>query len=271
MPPARASSLLGFCGRGVQMNRYAIEHAALLIRNASYPIALTGAGISTPSGIPDFRSPHAGLWEQPNAVETASIFGFRRNPQAFYNWMRPLARKILAASPNPAHYALAELEAAGFLKAIITQNIDMLHSRAGSREVYELHGHLRRATCIECFAGYEAESLIMGVIQNGRVPHCPACGGLLKPDVILFGEQLPVRELLAAQQATRRSDLMLVIGSSLQVAPAGDLPLVVKERGGGLIVINYQETHVDRAADVLFRDNAAEVLPLIVRAVMEAS
>jgi len=253
------------------MNRYAIQRAALLIRNASYAIALTGAGISTPSGIPDFRSPNSGLWEQTDAVETASIFGFKRNPQAFYNWMRPLARKVLFASPNPAHYALAELETAGYLKAIITQNIDMLHSRAGSREVYELHGHLRRATCIECFATYEAEPIILDFMQDGQVPRCPACGGVLKPDVILFGEQLPVRELLAARQASRRSDLMLVIGSSLQVAPAGDLPLMIKERGGSLIVINYQETHVDDVADVLFRENAAEVLPMIVAAVMEAS
>jgi len=253
------------------MNRYAIQRAALLIRNASYAIALTGAGISTPSGIPDFRSPNSGLWEQADAVETASIFGFKRNPQAFYNWMRPLARKVLFASPNPAHYALAELETAGYLKAIITQNIDMLHSRAGSREVYELHGHLRRATCIECFATYEAEPIILDFMQDGQVPRCPACGGVLKPDIILFGEQLPVRELLAARQASRRSDLMLVVGSSLQVAPAGDLPLMIKERGGSLIVINYQETHVDDVADVLFRENTAEVLPMIIAAVMEAS
>jgi len=147
----------------------------------------------------------------------------------------------------------------------------MLHSRAGSREVYELHGHLRRATCIECFATYEAEPIILDFMQDGQVPRCPACGGVLKPDVILFGEQLPVRELLAARQASRRSDLMLVIGSSLQVAPAGDLPLMIKERGGSLIVINYQETHVDDVADVLFRENAAEVLTMIVAAVMEAS
>lgn len=252
------------------MNDEKISRAARIIRDSNYGVALTGAGISTPSGIPDFRSPHSGLWQQENAVETASIFGFKRHPQAFYNWMRPLAQRVMRAHPNPAHMALAQLEQAGYIKSIITQNIDMLHSQAGSSEVIEIHGHLRRATCIECFSEYAAGPLIERFLTNGNVPLCSECGGVLKPNVILFGEQLPVRELLAARQVSRRCDLMLVVGSSLQVAPAGDFPVMVKERGASLIVINYQETHVDNMADVLFRENVAEVLPRIASAVMEA-
>lgn len=252
------------------MNYEAIRRAAHIIRASNYAVALTGAGISTPSGIPDFRSPNSGLWEQDSAVETASIFGFKRHPQAFYNWMRPLAQRVMRAHPNPAHVALAQLEQAGYIKSIITQNIDMLHSKAGSQAVIEIHGHLRKATCIECFTEYTAEPLIIRFLENGKLPYCSECGGILKPNVILFGEQLPVRELLAARQVSRQCDLMIVVGSSLQVAPAGDFPVLVKDRGAKLIVINYQETHVDNIADVLFRENAANVLPEIASAVMEA-
>lgn len=252
------------------MNDKAIWRAARLIRDSSFAIALTGAGISTASGIPDFRSPNSGLWEQDNAVEAASISGFKRHPQAFYNWMRPLAQKVMRAHPNPAHRALAQLEHAGYIKGIITQNIDMLHSKSGSQEVIEIHGHLRKATCIECFVEYPAEPFIERFLANGAIPHCTQCGGVLKPNVILLGEQLPVRELLAARQIARLCDLMIVVGSSLQVAPAGDLPKAIKDWGARLIVVNYQETHVDDLADVLFRDNAANILPQIASAVMEA-
>lgn len=254
----------------VQVNEQAIQRAARFILNARHPVALTGAGISTASGIPDFRSPNSGLWTQANAVETASIFGFKRHPQAFYDWMQPLARKVLQAEPNPAHFALAHMERAGHMQGIITQNIDMLHSKAGSQNVFEIHGHLRRATCIECFTEYAAEPTIRSFLETGRIPCCAACGGVLKPNVILFGEQLPVRELMGARQAARLCDLMLVVGSSLQVAPAGDFPQVAREHGAKLIIINYQETHVDSMADVLFRENAAEVLPRIASAMMEA-
>ena len=137
------------------------ENTAInLLRRARYTVALTGAGISTRSGIPDFRSPKSGLWERYNPAEVASIYGFRHDPRRFYDWIRPLARIILEAQPNAAHIALARLEAIGKLQALITQNIDMLHTRAGSRTVYELHGHLREVTCIHCFAVYPAQPLI---------------------------------------------------------------------------------------------------------------
>ncbi len=246
-----------------------IQSAARLIREANYAVALTGAGISTPSGIPDFRTPNTGLWETANPVEVASIFGFKRQPQAFYRWIRPLARTMLLAQPNPAHYALARLEQAGYIKSVITQNIDMLHTKAGSREVYEVHGQLRQVTCIQCFRIYDAGPIITTFLEDGQVPRCPACGGVLKPNVILFGEQLPVRELFASQQAARRCDVMLVAGSSLEVSPAGDLPLLAHRGGAHLIIVNREPTHVDALADVISREDVAEVLPQIAAVVME--
>src|SRR5262249_29869829 len=154
------------------------------------------------------------------------LYGFRQNPQAFYNWIYPLARLTLQAQPNPAHKALATLEAASQLQAVITQNIDMLHTKAGNKTVFELHGNLREATCIHCFTVYPAEPIIQKFLEDRQVPHCPACGGVIKPNVILFGEQLPIRELQGAKEATHKADLMMVIGSSLEVAPAGDFPLM---------------------------------------------
>ncbi|MBN1963639.1 MAG: NAD-dependent deacylase [Anaerolineae bacterium] len=251
------------------MNDAGIRHAARLIRNSRYAVALTGAGLSTPSGIPDFRSPTSGLWQNVNAFEVASLFGFKRHPEAFFNWIKPLAQTVLAAAPNPAHIALAQLERAGYLKSIVTQNIDMLHGKAGSQTVYEVHGHFRQATCIECFAEYDAEPFIAAFLNGGDIPRCTACGGVLKPDVILFGEQLPARELVASQQAARRCDLMLIAGSSLLVAPAGDLPLVARQHGARLIVVNYEKTHVDDVAEVVIHENVAQVLPQIAATVME--
>lgn len=250
------------------MSQEAIERAAQMIREAEYAVALTGAGISTPSGIPDFRSPNTGLWAMENAIEIASILGFKRHPAAFYEWIRPLAKLLVSAQPNPAHIALADLEKAGFIKAIITQNIDMLHEKAGSKVFFEVHGHFRKATCIACYTEYDARPVINQFLEAGAFPICPKCGGVLKPNVILYGEQLPVRELFGAQQAARRCDLMLVAGSSLEVAPAGDLPLIAKQQNARIIIINYEDTHADRLADLRFHQDVATVLPQIAAAVL---
>jgi len=239
-----------------------IGRAAGLVRQARQAVAMTGAGVSTASGIPDFRSPDAGLWTQVDPFAVASLFAFRLRPQAFYDWIRPLARVMLEAQPNPAHVALARLEAAGRLWAVITQNIDGLHQRAGSQRVHEVHGHIREATCIRCYRVLPADSLIEQFVVHGRVPHC-ACGGVLKPNAILFGEQLPLQVLTAARQDTRASDLVLVAGSSLEVEPAADLPLVALGQGARLVVINYQPTHLDYRADVVIHADVAEVLPRI--------
>lgn len=243
-----------------------IEQAADILMQARYVTALTGAGHSTPSGIPDFRSAESGLWQSADPMQVASIFAFRQKPQAFYDWVRPMMNTMLNAKPNPAHYALAQLEEMGILQAVITQNIDGLHQRAGSRVVHEVHGHLRQATCVRCYDKVQAEPLIRDLVENGSIPHCSKCDGVMKPDVILFGEQLPIQELIASQQAARKSDVMIVAGSSLQVAPVGDVPLLTKERGGKLIFVNFDPTHLDDLADVVIYADVADVLPRLVRA-----
>jgi len=243
-----------------------IERAAALVREAHYTVALTGSGISTPSGIPDFRSPGTGLWERVNPMEVASIYAFRRNPQAFYDWIRPLALTLRTAEPNPGHRALAELEVGGWMKAIITQNIDDLHQRAGAREVLELHGHLREATCLNCYRVVPIGKLMDGFLASGEVARCEVCGGVMKPNVVLYGEQLPVRVVNAAVAHVRRADLMLVAGSSLEVVPASQLPLMVHEHGGRLIVVNLAPTYVDEIADVVIHADVADILPRVARA-----
>jgi NAD-dependent deacetylase len=247
-----------------------IQQAASILRRSSYATALTGAGHSTPSGIPDFRSPNSGVWRSVDPFQVASISAFRQQPQSFYDWVRPMLHTMLNAKPNPAHIALAQLEELGLLKAVITQNIDGLHQRANSQVVYEVHGHLRQATCIRCYKKSPAEPLMRDFMESGDIPRCKKCNGVIKPDIILFGEQLPIQTLIASQQAAGKSDVMIVAGSSLQVAPAGDIPLLTKKRGGKLIFVNLGPTHLDEAADIVIRADVADVLPRLVRAVTES-
>jgi len=241
-----------------------IEHAADLFRHAHHAVALTGAGVSTPSGIPDFRSPESGLWERYNPMEVASIWSFRLNPQTFYDWLRPLAECLLYALPNPAHVALAEMEQQGWLKAIITQNIDGLHQRAGASRVLEVHGHMRQVTCIRCYKEVPAMSLVARFLLTGKAPYC-ACGGVFKPNTILFGEQLPVRVMNEAIAEVRRCDLLLVAGSSLEVVPVADLPFLAVDHGARAIIVNLQPTDLDRCADLVIHGEVADTLPRIVR------
>lgn len=247
-----------------------ISLAAQWIRSANYVVAFTGAGISTPSGIPDFRSESSGLWQQADPMTVASIFGFRQNPQAFYDWVRPLAEVTLQAQPNAAHLALTDLEKMGKLKSIITQNIDMLHTRAGNQTVYELHGHMREATCIQCFKVYPAQSALESFFQDNQVPRCPSCRGVLKPNVILFGEQLPYKELQNAQNDAKACDVMIVVGSSLEVAPASDLPVIAQRTGAKVIIINLDETFFDKRADLVIKGDAADILPRIIAQLMQS-
>lgn len=249
----------------------AVDQIAELLRNARHAIAFTGAGISTPSGIPDFRSPHSGIWENVDPLQVASIYGFRQNPRAFYDWVYPLICQISNAIPNPAHHVLARLEALGILKAVITQNIDNLHRQAGSQTVYELHGHLREATCTHCFRTFPGEPLNRKFLEDHAVPHCPSCGGVIKPNVILFGEQLPYKVIQAAQDAARQTDLMLIVGSSLEVAPASDLPLLALRARARLVIINLSATHLDNNAHVRIGEDAAQVLPDILSKVENAA
>jgi NAD-dependent deacetylase len=242
-----------------------ILRAAELIANSRRMVAFTGAGHSTASGIPDFRSPGSGLWENANPMLVASIWGFRLNPKSFYDWIRPMATTLFSAIPNPAHVALADLERMGHLRAVITQNIDNLHQKAGSGRVLELHGHLREATCVRCYQEVSVDPMIEQFLRGGKVPRCQ-CGGVFKPNVILFGEQLPVRVLNAAMKEARRCDLILVAGSSLQVTPAADIPPLATECGAKAIIVNLQPTHFDSSADVVIHGDVTEVLPRIVEA-----
>ena len=173
-----------------------IQHASDLIKHSHHSVVLTGAGISTPSGIPDFRSPGTGLWTKYLPMEVASLSAFRYNPELFYQWLHPLVVRMLSAQPNPAHYSLAKLEEKGFISSIITQNIDGLHTRAGSKNVIEVHGTLNTLTCVKCFTQVSSEAIILEYIDHCTIPHCHFCGGILKPDVILYEEQLPVKAWL---------------------------------------------------------------------------
>ena len=242
-----------------------IQRAVELIQSSQYMVAFTGAGQSTASGIPDFRSPGSGLWEKANPMLVASIWAFRLRPQTFFDWIRPLVPALLEARPNPAHTALAQLEALGYLRAVITQNIDGLQQQAGSQRVLEIHGHMRAATCVRCYKQVPIDPIIEGFLRRGGVPRCE-CGGVLKPDVILFGEQLPIRVYNAALAEARRCDLILVSGSSLEVAPAADIPLLAVEGGARSIVVNLQPTPLDRQADVVIHADVTDVLPRFVAA-----
>jgi NAD-dependent deacetylase len=248
------------------MHTRPLEAAANLLRRAGYVVVLTGAGISTPSGIPDFRSPESGLWGKSDPYEVASIYGFKSHPERFYDWIRPLAHTILDAVPNAAHTAIARMETTGHVKSVITQNIDMLHTRAGSRTVYELHGNLREATCVRCFGVYPALPFIDAFLESNAIPRCPRCGHTLKPNVILLGEQLPAHILSAAQIEARRCDVMLVIGTSLSIYPAAGLPAMARQSGASLIFVNLTATPIDPLAQAIIRDDALEALPRLAAA-----
>ncbi|NLG72354.1 MAG: NAD-dependent deacylase [Chloroflexi bacterium] len=245
-----------------------IRCAAEIIHEFHQGVVLTGAGISTPSGIPDFRSPNSGLWERYDPFEVASLTSFRYQPEKFYEWIRPLAQEIFAAQPNPAHYAVVDLERHGYVQTVITQNIDNLHQRAGSRLVLEVHGSLETFTCVSCYEKVAGKQLHERYLVSGEVPRCAGCGSVLKPDIVLFGEQLPVRTWLAAQEASRRCDLMIVAGSSLEVLPVAGLPMRALENGAHLILINKSETYLDVRADIVFREDVSQILPRIVEEVV---
>lgn len=246
----------------------AIEFAADLLRQAERAVVLTGAGISTPSGIPDFRSEGTGLWSRDEPMEVASLNTFRTAPERFYHWFRPLARQIFNAQPNPAHTALAELEKAGHLRMIATQNIDILHQKAGAQHVVEMHGTLATLSCTQCFQQFQSGEYLEPFIEKGVIPHCPNCGGILKPDVILFGEQLPQKAWMEAQREARQCDLMLVAGSSLEVLPVAGLPMQALDRGAHLIIVNNSPTYLNVRADLVILEDVAQVLPAIAEQVL---
>ena len=243
--------------------RDGIEFAAELFSTSKRAVVLTGAGISTPSGIPDFRSEGTGLWSRDEPMEVASLNTFRTNPEKFYAWFRPLANQVFEAKPNSAHLALAELESRGHIRSIATQNIDLLHQKAGSKNVIELHGSLATLSCTQCFNQVESSPYLKPFVEKGEIPHCPHCGAVLKPDVILFGEQLPQKAWFNAQSASRDCDLMVVAGSSLEVLPVAGLPMQALDRGAHLVIINNSPTYLDVRADSVIQGDVADIIPAI--------
>jgi NAD-dependent deacetylase len=237
--------------------------AADILQNSKHAIALTGAGMSTPSGIPDFRSTHSGIWKEVDPMQVASLASFRYDPEQFYAWFHSLAELIWTAQPNAAHTALASMEEAGLLHAIVTQNVDGLHQRAGSVNVNEIHGHLREAVCADCFKRHDTDPLFESYVTTGVAPICSSCGGHLKPEVVLFGEQLPYEALAAANALFDTTDLVIIGGSSLEVAPAAELPFRAVERGARLVIINQEPTYLDSRADVVLTGDVAELFPMV--------
>lgn len=248
-----------------------LQEAVRLFDTSQHLVALTGAGISTPSGIPDFRSESSGLWRQFEPLEVASLWGFHDQPERFYKWFRPLLHKMVSSRPNGAHKALARMEAAGSLAAVVTQNIDSLHQAAGSRQVVELHGHTRTMTCLDCGQTLSAEPMLADVLRDILPPPCPACGGLLKPDVVLFGEPLPYDMLSRAQYEALRADVMLIVGSSLEVMPAADLPLLAKRRGAKLVLVNRTPTALDDYMDLILRVDVVKAVGSLAEAVCDVA
>jgi NAD-dependent deacetylase len=226
------------------------QRLAELIRESECTVALTGAGISVPSGIPDFRTPGKGIWEKVDPMEVAHIDAFRGDPARFWSFYRPRLHTLGDVEPNGAHAVLAELESRGLLEAVITQNIDMLHVKAGSERVIEVHGSIRTGTCQECRTEFSLEEVDELFDQDG-VAICSSCRGHVKPDVVLFGEFLPADAMVEAEALAGRADLMLCIGSSLEVYPVAGLPSITLGRGGQIAVITQGPTPFDQ--DVAIR------------------
>lgn len=243
----------------------ALDDAAELFRQAKRVVVLTGAGISTPSGIPDFRSEGTGLWSRDEPLEVASLNTFRTHPERFFKWFRPLVGQIFNAQPNAAHLAVSELERAGLARSVVTQNIDGLHQKAGSKRVIEMHGTLQTLSCTRCFEKFDSRGFIRSFVDEGTIPRCPECAAVLKPDVILFGEQLPQTAWFEAQRESRNCDLMVVAGSSLEVLPVAGLPMQAVDRGAHLIVVNNSPTYINVRADVVIMDDVASILPEIAK------
>lgn len=241
-----------------------IQALASEIKKARYGVAFTGAGISAESGIPTYRG-EGGLWTKYDPNLYAHIDYFRENPSYYWNFFKdvryPMLREV---KPNKAHTALAEIEAIGPLETVITQNIDGLHQKAGSSYVIELHGTTRRITCMGCSEEYLMEE-VYGMLETQIPPLCSKCSGILRPAVVFFGEILDSKTISKAYEEAGKSDFLLVVGSSLVVYPAADVPLRAKQAGAKLAIINKGSTPLDSVADYVINDAAGKVLPRIVQ------
>ncbi|HEY0830817.1 MAG TPA: NAD-dependent deacylase [Candidatus Dormibacteraeota bacterium] len=240
-----------------------IQRAAELIGEARRGLVLTGAGVSAESGIPTFRGA-GGLWTKYDPVKVASIEYFMADPTAYWSVSKDRGGVALAAHPNPGHHALTALETSGRLVAVVTQNTDGLHQASGSRTVIEVHGSSRTVQCLDC-GNREPRGDVQARLEVEMPPRCGICGGTyLKPTVVLFGEPLPQAAIQRAFALARQADVMLVVGSSLVVYPAADIPMLAARSGAQLIVINAEPTPFDELAAVVIRGKSGEVLPEIV-------
>jgi len=230
---------------------------ATLIRERQPCVVLTGAGVSTESGIPDFRSA-TGIWSQVDPFEVASIQAFRRDPERVWSFYRERLRVLHDAQPNAAHLALAELEHRGLVQAVVTQNIDLLHTRAGSEDVVEVHGSIRSAQCLGCLWTEPADA-VLAQLDASVTPSCPRCGEVLKPGVVLFGELLPAAAMQRATHLARGARLMLVVGSSLEVWPVAGLPLEAR----AFAIVNRGPTALDDRAVLGLDADAGETLSAV--------
>jgi len=231
-------------------------------------VALTGAGISVPSGIPDFRSPGTGIWEKVDPMEVATIQAFRRDPARFWSFYRPRFEALADKRPNPAHEALVELEGRELLEAVITQNVDRLHRRAGSSRVIEVHGSIETSSCTSCASSWPLEE-VESLFDDDGVAVCPTCLGYVKPDVVLFGELLPEAAMSEAQALAGRADLLLCVGSSLEVYPVAGLPELTLAAGGALAIVTKGPTPYDDDAAVRMNGDVVEDLSAVLAALQD--
>lgn len=228
-------------------------------------MVLTGAGVSVPSGIPDFRTPETGLWANVDPMEVAHIDVFERDPERFWSYYRPRFQSLGGKEPNRAHEALAELERRGLIEGVITQNVDRLHRAAGSREVVEVHGSIETSSCLGCSTAFGLDR-VDDLFDARGVAICAECGGAVKPDVVLFGELLPEAALERATELAEGADLMLCVGSSLAVHPVAGLPQLTLEAGGRLALVTKGATPYDRDAELKLEGEVDEELVALVAA-----
>jgi len=247
-----------------------IEEIAEAWCKAKSPVVFTGAGVSTDSGIPDYRSPQGEWKKHPQVISTIEVF--MNQPELFYSYYQNQIFRLVNTQPNPGHRILAELEARDLVKAVITQNIDNLHQAAGSRNVIELHGTLRTVSCMGCRRRYPSQKILFEAVeQRPEVPEthdfsrwvCPKCHGRLRPDIVLFGEGLPQEEFEKAVSYSTTSDFFVVIGSSLTVGPANLMPAWAVDKGAQLLIINNEPTPLDSKARWVVRYNSSKTLEMI--------
>lgn len=238
-----------------------IEQAAQLIRKARCVVALTGAGMSVASGIPDFRSP-GGLWSKHDPEKVASIRALQSDPAMVWKFLLEADSMLKKAEPNAGHKGLAELEKCGYLQGVITQNIDGLHQRAGSVNVIEFHGNCSDFYCMECFAPYPAKHID---VRADLPIRCPQCSGVIRPDLVFFGEQIPSETYKAAFELADQSDLVIVAGTSGGVVPASLIPPRIQEAGGYIVEINKSPSAYSSYSDVFIQGTVEDVLPAIMQ------